>query len=95
MSDWFGIIYREVLPQGALLQEEQKEDGGGKALPANSFKQQAAGASTPHLPWQQQQRRPSPRRPSSSMSTRVPYAESVFDAARMMCADEEVGGECE
>ena len=48
----------------------------------------AAGASTPPLAGQQRQRRPSP-------STRMPYTESIFDAERAVCADAELGGECE
>ena len=96
MSDWFGIIYREVLPQGVLLQEEQEEDGGKVApLPAAPFNERAAGASTPRLAGRRQQQRPGPRRPSSSTFTRMPYAEAIFDAERVVCADEGVGGECE
>lgn len=78
MSDWFGILYREVLPQGVLLQEDTR------TKPTAQVK--AAATSTPRLAWQHIKQRP---------WTRAPYTESIYDAQRVVCADEAIGGECE
>jgi hypothetical protein len=44
-SDWFGVVYREVLAQGALLHEAESHGGG--AAPGTTTHPKAAGSSTP------------------------------------------------